>query len=220
MIDPRYAYLDECGDPGYRFDANSSSRFVVGVVLPEDPEQVIDRLLALRRRLGKSASFEFHFRQADVATRLAFLETLQGESIFMLFAVIHKKHAPADFRRLGKVGLYSHALAGLGLRAPFSLARCRFYLDGRGKHKQFLQEVKSHVRWACRVVERPDQSPQDIRLLESSHALIQCADMVTGAVAEQVNHSDRRWASLLPASQSLIWHEQFGNVSTKQNSLD
>lgn len=220
MINPRYAYVDECGDPGYRFDANSSRRFIVGLVLPEDPEQVIDRLLALRRRLGKSASFEFHFRQADAATRLAFLETLQSESLSMLFAVIHKEYAPADFRRLGKVGLYSHALAGLGLRARFSLARCRFYIDGRGKHKQFLQETKSYVRWACRVAGRSEQSPQDIRLLESSHALIQCADMVTGAVAEQVNQGDRRWAGLLATSQTLIWHEWFDFQAEKRNSLD
>jgi len=36
-----------------------------------------------------------------------------------------------EINALYKVGLYSHALAGLGLRAPFSLARCRFYLGDR-----------------------------------------------------------------------------------------
>ena len=52
MVEPRYAYADESGDPGYAFSANSSPRFVVGVILPEQPEQLIDQLLAVRRVLG------------------------------------------------------------------------------------------------------------------------------------------------------------------------
>lgn len=217
---PRYAYIDESGDPGYQFAANSSPRFVVGMVVAEEPEQLIDRLLVLRRELGKPATFEFHFRQADRTLRSAFFEMLQQEPIQVLGAVIHKEYAPNDFRRLGKLGLYSHALAGLGLRAPFVLSRCRVYLDGQGKQKQFLQEVKAHVRWVCRVAGRPEQSPQDIRLLNSGSALIQCADMVTGAIAEHANQGDERWLRLLAARRPIIWHERFDDRRQKQNSLD
>ena len=206
---PSHVYVDESGDAGYHFDASSSRRFVLGMVFPEQPEQVIDRLLALRRRLGKPATFEFHFRQADAATRTAFFEALTNEPLHGLIAVIHKEYAPADFRRLGKVGLYSHAIASLGLRASFPLAHCRLYLDGEGKQKQFLQQIKSNVRWACRVAGRYEQSPQDIRLLNSAHSLIQCADMFTGAVAEHVNHGDARWAEMLSSERTLVWHERF-----------
>ena len=80
-MNPRSAYIDESGDAGYRFDAASSRRFVVGMVFPEQPEQVIDRLLALRRGLGKPATFEFHFRQADAATRTAFFAMLKASRL-------------------------------------------------------------------------------------------------------------------------------------------
>ena len=217
---PRHGYVDESGDAGYHLDAGSSRRFVVGIVFPDQPEQVIDSLLALRRKLGKPATFEFHFRQSDAVTRTAFFETLGNEPVLGLIAVIHKEFAPADFRRLGKVGLYSHALASLGLKAPFPLGQCRLFLDGKGKQKQFLQQVKSNVRWACRVAGRAEQSPQDIRLLNSAHALIQCADMFTGAVAEHVNHGDTRWIKMLSSERTLIWNERFDFQNEKQNSLD
>ncbi len=186
---PRYAYADESGDAGYDFGANSSSCFVMGIVLPNQPERLVDRLLSLRRVVRRPETFEFHFRQAN--------------------ANVHKQYAPADFRRLGKLDVYSHAFAGLSLRAPFVMSQCRVHLDGSGKQKQFLQGLKSNVRWACRVAGRAEQSPADIRLLDSGHSLIQCADMVTGAVAEYVNHGDERWLNILRPKLTVYWDERF-----------
>lgn len=207
--EPRYAYADESGDAGYAFDANSSPRFVMSIVLPEEPERLVDRLLALRRALGRPATFEFHFRQANKKTRQAFFDVFREEPSQVLVAVIHKEFAPADFRRMGKLGIYSHALAGLSLRAPFGFSQCRVHLDGSGKQKKFLQSLKSNVRWACRVADRPEQGPADIRLLDSAHSLIQCADMVTGAAAELANHGDARWVNSFRAQMALYWDERF-----------
>ena len=90
MVEPHYAYADESGDPGYAFSANSSPRFVLGVILPEQPEQLIDRLLAVRRALGKPATFEFRYHQANAAIRQAFFGAICDEPIAALVAVIHK----------------------------------------------------------------------------------------------------------------------------------
>jgi len=206
---PRYAYADESGDAGYDFGANSSSCFVMGTVLPNQPERLVDRLLSLRRVLRRPETFEFHFRQANAKTRQLFLEVVRDEPCDVLIAVVHKQYAPTDFRRLGKLGVYSHAFAGLSLRAPFVMSQCRVHLDGSGKQKQFLQGLKSNVRWACRVAGRAEQSPADIRLLDSGHSLIQCADMVTGAVAEYVNHGDERWLNILRPKLTVYWDERF-----------
>jgi hypothetical protein len=98
----RDAYADESGDPGYRFSENSSPRFVVGVVLPEQPEPLIDRLLALRRRLGRPATYEFHFRQSDARLRNAFFATLTMEKLQLLVAVIHNPSCDLQFIRDSK----------------------------------------------------------------------------------------------------------------------
>jgi hypothetical protein len=215
-----YAYADESGDPGYAFSENSSPRFVLGVILPEQPEQLIDRLLALRRALGKPATFEFRYHQANAGIRQAFFDLLRDEPVALLVAVIHKQYAPADFRRLGRSGIYSHALAGLALRAPVKLTDYKLHLDGSGKQRQFLQGPKAQVRWACRVANRPEQSWEDIRLLDSSHPLIQCADMITGAVADHANHNDEHWLAAISAQMAVLWHERFETDGEKRNSLD
>ena len=90
MVEPCYAYADESGDPGYAFSANSSPRFVLAAVLPEQPEQLIDRLLAVRRALGKPATFEFRYHQASAAIRQAFFGAICDEPIGALVGVIHK----------------------------------------------------------------------------------------------------------------------------------
>ena len=220
MMKPYYAYADESGDPGYAFNKNASPRFVLGVILPEQPEQLIDRLLALRRALGRPATFEFHFRQANANMRQAFFEVIRTEPVNLLMAVIHKQYAPADFRRLGKLGIYSHTLAGLALHAPVKLTDCKLYLDGSGKQREFLQGIKSQVRWACRVAGHMEQSWQDIRLLDSTHPLIQCADMITGAVAEHLNHDDKRWLNAIAPKIGVLWHERFEAGGEKRNSPD
>jgi hypothetical protein len=169
-------------------------------------------------RLNSPAEFRYH--QANATIRQAFFSVIRDEPVASLVVVIHKQHALVDFRRLGKLGIYSHALTGLALRAPVGLADCRLFLDGSGKQKQFLQGLKSQVRWACRVAGRPDQSWQDIRLLDSTHPLIQCADMITGAVAEYANHGERYWLGVIAAQVAVIWHERFEVDGEKRNSLD
>lgn len=144
-----YAYADESGDTGYQFDRGSSPRFVLGVIVPADPEATLDRIVALRRSLGKAATYEFHFTQADSQIRTSFLETIPQAADQLLFAVLHKQFAPADLRRLDKVGIYSYALAGLGLRTPFALSKCKLHLDGSGRQKAFLQTLKTNVRSIC-----------------------------------------------------------------------
>ena len=217
-----HAYADESDDTGYEFDGGSSRYFVLGILLPEKPEQTVDRIRDLRRTLGKSVTYEFHFRQADERVRSSFFAAVQDEPVKFLAAIVHKPFAPGDFRRLGKLGVYSHALAGAGLRAPFPLSQCKLHLDGSGKQKQFLQLLKSNVRWACRLADRPAQSWGEIRLLQSANPLIQYADMITGAVMEAVHHQNARWLNLVAHQAALLWHERFedGQVVEKRNSPD
>lgn len=82
--------------------------------------------------------------------------------------------------------------------------------------------LQTNVRWACRVAGHPQQSFKEIRLLESAHPLIQYADMVTSAVASQVNGQDAPWFRLLEDKLTLVWHERFENSEDeeKRNSPD
>lgn len=203
------AYVDESGDTGYQFHANSSLYFVLGMIIPENPEALIDQILAARRKLGKPASYEFHFHQADLRCRDIFFEAIAQEPIKIYSAVVHKSFALPDFQRSGKLGLYSHAIAGLVLRSPIPLSKYKLYLDGHGKQKQFLQTLHANVRSICRSAKQPERSFREIRLLDSAHSLIQCTDMITGAVAIYVNKAETRWFDRIKSGITVLWHERF-----------
>ena len=185
---------------GYQFQTGSSPRFVLGIFLPEQEEACVDCLLDLRRSLKKPAAFEFHFRQSDDKVKAAFFDALGRLRFKVLIASIDKRNAPADFQRRGKTGLYAHALSGLVLRAPFPLKNHKLYLDGSGDHTHFLQELKSSVRYACRVAGKPAHNFRDIRLLESSNPLIQCSDMISGAAADSRELNRSRWHATFAAN--------------------
>ena len=204
-----YAYADESGDTGYQFEASSSPRFVVGIVIPDQPEQVIDQLLMARRLLGRSTHFEFHFRQSDAIVRQAFFAAIEPLSFKAMIAVIHKQSAPNDFRRAGKLGMYSHALAGMALRSPIKLDNCKLHLDGAGHPKTFLRELRNAVRFACRAAGKPHQNFHDIRVLDSANSLVQCADMITGAAAEDAEYGHSEWLAHIASKVVLNWQERF-----------
>jgi hypothetical protein len=93
-------------------------------------------------------------------------------------------------------------------RAGFNLYN-ELHLDGKGKQRGFLQSLKSNMRWACRVANRPEQSFREVRLLESAHPLLQYADMVTGAISAYANNQDSRWFEMLSTPISVMWRERF-----------
>ncbi len=203
------AYADESGDTGYLFEAGSSSRFVLTVLLPLEPETLVNQVLAARRQLNKPETFEFHFNRADARVRQIFFEYLAPQKFHWLAAVVHKTKAPPDLRAHGKAGLYGYVLTGLALRAPFPLATVKLNLDGSGGQKAFLQTVKLTVREACRVAGRREQNFKDIRVLNSTHPLIQCADMLTGAFAAQVETGQAGWLNPLLPPPGVWWEETF-----------
>jgi hypothetical protein len=205
----RTAYADESGDTGYEFATGSSSHFILTILLPLDPEALIDRVAEARRQLHKPETFEFHFRESTEQIRHIFFGNLASEKFSALIAVIHKRRAPLELRRRGKSGLYIWAIGGLALRAPFALDQVKLHLDGARSQKRFVQLLKVGVRETCRIAQRPEQNFKEIRVLESAHPLIQCADMLTGASAQHVETGYSLWWAMLHPEPAIWWEEKF-----------
>src|SRR3990172_4605658 len=170
------AYADERGDTGYKLEGGSSPRFVLVVLIPSSPESLLDKITEARRQLEKPETYEFHFSKSDEAVRKAFFEAIASERMHVWVAAIYKRRTPLELQAQGKAGLYIHAITGLALRAPFVLGKARLYLDAKGKHKEFMQTLKNGVRAKCREAGKLDQNFKEIRGLNSTHPLIQCAD--------------------------------------------
>lgn len=142
------AYADERGGTGYKLGSGSSPRFVLVVLIPSSPESLLDKITEARRQLLKPETYEFHYSKSDEAVRKAFFEAIASERMHVWVAAIHKQSAPPELQEQGKAGLYVHAIAGLALRPPLALGKTRLYLDTKGKHKEFMQTLKSGIN--CR----------------------------------------------------------------------
>lgn len=202
-------YADESGDAGYEFSVGSSDLFTLVVVIPHDPESLINRIVEARRKLRKPETFEFHFRQATENICQTFFESVAPEKLILLAATIHKANAGDVLQRTGKTGLYIHALSGLALRSPIPLNNIKLHLDGTGSQKEFIQSLKNGVRNVCREAGQREQNFKDIRLLNSTHTLIQCADMFAGAVAQQAESKQSVWLNLIRFVDLIWWEEKF-----------
>jgi hypothetical protein len=97
------------------------------------------------------------------------------------------------------------------------LQNVKLYLDGTGKQREFVRALKNGVRQICNAAGSPEQNFQEIRILNSTHPLIQCADMLTGAVAEQVRQGHSSWLENLQIDRRVWWEEKFDE---KQNPSD
>lgn len=203
----RTAYADESGDTGYK--PGASPLFALAVLMPLDPEALMNRVIEARRRLGKPETFEFHFRQANEKILLTFFEAVTGERLNLLVAAIHKAGVPEEVRREGKTGLYIHGLSGLALRSQIALSDVKLHLDGTGSQKIFVQALKNGVRLACRKAGRRDQNFKEIRILSSTHPLIQCADMFAGAAYERVETRKSKWFAMIKPEKLIWWEEKF-----------
>jgi hypothetical protein len=193
----RTAYGDESGDTGYEFASGSSPLFVVVILLPHEPEALINSVVAARRKLKKPETYEFHFKQATALVRSAFFGAIAGDQYDLYAAVLAKRQVSESIRRDGKAGLYIHALGGLALRAPARLDDVKLYLDGTGSQKNFVQALKNGVRGICREAGRREQNFGEIRILNSTHPLIQCVDMLTGVMAERAaSGRSREWPQI------------------------
>ncbi|MEW6620083.1 MAG: DUF3800 domain-containing protein [bacterium] len=86
-------FVDESGDTGFKIDTGSSKYFVVSLVVFEDEDEGCacdNRISLLRRELGYSEFFEFHFQNNSKRIRTNFLQAVAPYNFFYFGIVLNK----------------------------------------------------------------------------------------------------------------------------------
>ncbi len=87
-------FIDESGDTGLKIKEGSSSYFIVSLVIFEDDDEATNcdkRIQLLKRELGKSEDFEFHFYHNSEKLRQGFLKAVAPYSFSYLCFALNKK---------------------------------------------------------------------------------------------------------------------------------
>ena len=199
-----WVYVDESGDPGFRFGRGSTSHFVVALVVFDSPGHIerTDRVIArLRTRLGLRKDFEFKFNRLKHEWRMEFLTAVRYSPFRIRAMVVDKRILRSPNWR--KKDIFYNYFVGQVFNHHFgSLKGAKVRVDGRSG-REFRQEFQTYVR------KQAGSAVVNIRFLDSkSNSLIQLADMVAGAIHRAYRDDDKndpRYLELLRPRIEDLW---------------
>jgi hypothetical protein len=178
-------FLDESGDPGFKFGEGSSTFFVVTLVLVPDATTAaaLDNTIAnLRLRLRTPKDYEFHFTSTCAAWRESFMKEINGFAFRYHSIVINKPALSGEGFRV-KESFYKFACRIVLQNAARELHQATVVLDGCGS-REFQRQLCSYLRRAINDPEAPNVSIRKLKIQDSrKNNLLQLADMICGAVA-------------------------------------
>ena len=188
----RYIFGDESGDTGFAFERGSSRYFVISLLLLNDPDLVCKRIRHLRQLLRLPAYREFKFNKTPDVNRLIFLEGIESLPFKGYAFLVNKSSLPSSWQRMSDSRFYASCFAKLMVQLPVGgIQGAMLTLDQFGSPEVTIREIRRAIK------KEPDLQMfpfQKIAMKRSKgNDLLQCADMVAGAVMRAWNGKDNRF---------------------------
>ena len=200
-----YIYLDESGDPGFKFEHGSSSHFIIALAVfadQLDAEDTALRIKRLRQSLGLKESFEFKFNKMSNAHRYQFMTAVR-EAPFSIRALVVDKRGFQNNPLVGrKDTFYQHFVAQLLAWNSAAIRNATLRVDGQGE-REFKKAFQSNLRQSIAA-----GALKKLTFVNSKgDNLIQLADMLAGSIARKYNprHRDPSYLNPLNARIANIW---------------
>lgn len=201
-------FIDESGDSGINASRSSTRHLLITLVLFEDRAEAghaDKRISTLRRELGVTPDFEFHFSKLKQEWREQFLRAM-GLFEFTYFTVVLDKQRLAQRGYTKPSDLYRYACNLVFQAAKPYLRNASVVMDGHGS-QQFRRELATHLR---KHINGPGEGGGHIAKVRLRHShtdnLLQLADMVCGAVARSLTDKPHatRCRSIISHCEMLV----------------
>lgn len=210
-----YVFIDDSGDPGFKFDKGSSRFFVIACCVfetAEAAESASAAISALKDRLGRPQHVEFKFAKTRLDTQVQFFDTLSREDFFIRVLVIDKFAREQLYRERQTGSLHHAAIHQVLASASTVLSGARVTIDGGGS-RNYRRSVAAVIRGELGLSNAG--AIQTISFAQSHRdPLLQLADMVAGC-ARQIFDSDsyppHRWGMLARLMQAPLSHIEFSD---------
>jgi hypothetical protein len=172
-------YIDDAGDPGFKFKHGSSDFFAMSCVLFEDAldaEEVSVVIKRLRRNLGWHDTHEFKFHQTNLQIRSGFFAAVQKYNFKISYILIDKTKI-TDTELTNSAKLYNYAILRAMAVPDWKFNNASVHIDGKSG-RNYQKTLRPYFRQNM-----PVGAIGKISFVNStSNNLIQLADMVAGAV--------------------------------------
>jgi hypothetical protein len=182
-------FIDDSGDPGFKFEKGSSRFFVISLVIFHDEleaEKAAVAIKELRRELGFPNSVEFKFNKSRRKIRERFLQTVNPFDFRIRSLVIDKQLIYSNELKNNKNSFYSYAIKQ-ALKHSKSVLNAKIKIDGSGD-REFRKGFQSYLRRELNSHQR--KIMRNCRLVDSKgNVLVQMADMVAGSIRRSYDTS-------------------------------
>jgi hypothetical protein len=183
-------FVDESGDAGLKLDRGSSPFFTITAVIFEDHDEAdaCDQAInQLRRELSLPSNFEFHYTETPVRYCRRFFERVAGYPFRHLSLTIDKSNLYGE-RYLNRDILHKYTARLLFEKAVPYLDEAVVIFDGSGT-RQFRRELQTYLK--KKINTGDNRFIRSVKIKDSkSHNLVQLADMVCGAVTEELKFGE------------------------------
>jgi hypothetical protein len=174
-------FIDDAGDPGFKFSRASSRYFVIACVIFDEnthAEATAERIRQFRAEKGwnKYHELKFYTMRKDVIKEvLAILTTCQ----FRIRAIVVDKYAVESHELKSKPNSFYNFIIKEVLARDNSLESAKVRIDGRAG-KDYRRQAVAYFR---RAVNQNSRKIADLKFAESHlNDLIQVADLVAGSI--------------------------------------
>lgn len=171
-------FIDDAGDPGFKFGRGSTNYFVVAAVFFDDnldAEEVALKIKRLRRDLNWHDLHEFKFRKTSAAIRTRFFKAVRPLKFRVVVALIDKRTiTDKEFQK--NPGKFYNAVILRAIGVAGNLQKAHICIDGE-KGNDYRRKAKVLFRQNL-----PQYSVKELTFKDSrKDNLLQLADMIAGA---------------------------------------
>ena len=181
-------FIDDSGDPGFKFNRGSSRYFVIACVIfdnKKDSEIVSQKLGTLKQEMAWIKTREFKFHRANDRQKDLFFNSIKHLP-FKVRAIVVDKSKVIE-TRMSQHSFYLQTIIYV-LDQYVDMNKAQIYLDGRG-NRTFQKQSSAAIR---KILNTNRQRMNEFRFLNSrNNILIQMADMIAGAIAAKYDSNKR-----------------------------
>jgi len=173
-------FLDESGDPGFKFEQGSSTHFVIALVVfdtPLDAEETALSIKRLRQKLKLHETFEFKFNKMSDFYRLQFLDAVAALPFRVRAMVVDKRILRSSQLIGSKESFYNYFVSEVLRHNHGRIRDASLRIDGSGD-REFRQAFKTYLRGKL-----SSQTMKKCKFVDSKKdSLIQLADTVASSL--------------------------------------
>jgi hypothetical protein len=197
-------FIDESGDPGFKWARGSTSTFVVALVAfraSDSAAKACATIDELAVRLKLKGEFKFHKSRSEI--RDAFFAAVKSSEFKVRAIVVEKEKIYSQLLRSDKDTFYAFFVKTMLKFDGGLLNGAKVVIDGSGD-RAYRQQLAKYLRQHC-----AEGAIKEVKFANSSgDRLVQLADMCAGAIARsyKTEKSDaRRWRDMLQSKIEDVW---------------